>query len=67
MNKTLQKTHIDSYFVRMHQESLPSFHLFKENPTYDDQDVVVLQVSTTNNDWIVAEIVNKRDYMFKED
>lgn len=64
-NKTeskLVKTHSDSYFLRMQQNSRMSYELFDKNPKYDDVNVVVLQVLTTDSDWIVVEVIDEKDY-----
>lgn len=58
----IQKSHVKSFFVRMHQESKLAEKVFGDDGTYDYQKIVVLQVLLTHESWFLVEMMYKSDF-----
>ena len=57
----IQKSNINSYFIRMHQTRDLARELFVSKPKHNDVEVVILQVLLTHENWFLVEFVPKDD------
>lgn len=59
---SIRKSAKESFFVRIDLKSSIGWNIFDEEPKFNGEEVVVLQVMHCANDVVIVELIHKEDY-----
>lgn len=65
-NMSIRKSAKESFFVRIDLKSSIGWNIFDEEPKFNGEEVVVLQVMHCANDVVIVELIHKEDYAGKK-